>query len=85
MCIQNHWYTQEEEIKTVEAKCKGFPIFDEAFIHCLNQNWELNIDKEAYYGGTFTGNCAHRCMKVFSKKQNETALLKNIKFCRKKM
>ena len=50
--------TQEREIRTVESKCKeGLPIHYGAFICCLDkQLGEMNIHREAYYGGTFTGN-----------------------------
>ena len=57
---------QKKTISTIEDKCKeGFPIYDGPFICCLNERLsEMNIHREAYYGGTFTGNNAHRFLKV---------------------
>ena len=57
---------QEKEIKEVTASCnKGFPVHDGAFIHSLEQELGgMHVHREAYYGGTFTGNSAHRCLKV---------------------
>ena len=40
-------------------------VHDGAFIHSLEQELRgMHVHREAYYGGTFTGNSAHRCLKV---------------------
>ena len=50
----------------MKAQCnEGFPVHDGAFIRELDTRLgEMHIHREAYYGGTFTGNNAHRCLKV---------------------
>ena len=55
-----------EEIKEVTATCKkGFPVHDGAFIRSLEQELgEMHVHRKAYHGGTFTGNSAHRCLKI---------------------
>ena len=57
---------KESEISATEQKCrKGFPIHDGPFIRCLDETLgQLNVHREAYYGGTFTGNNVHKCLKV---------------------
>ena len=42
-----------------------FPLEDGPFIRALDDTLaSINVHREAYYGGTFTGNHAHRCLKV---------------------
>ena len=54
------------EINEVTANCnKEFPVHHGAFIRSLEQELgSMYVHREAYYGGTFTGNSAHRCLKV---------------------
>ena len=43
----------------------GLPVHNGAFICALErQLGEMNVHREAYYGGTFKGNNAHKCLKV---------------------
>ena len=40
-------------------------MHDGAFIRALEEQLgEMHVHREAYYGGTFTGNSAHRCLNV---------------------
>ena len=54
---------QERQISDIDTKCKDvFPTEDGPFIRALDET--LNVHREAYYGGTFTGNHAHKCLSV---------------------
>ena len=40
-------------------------MHDGAFIRSLEEELgQMHVHREAYYGGTYTGNNAHRCLKV---------------------
>ena len=40
-------------------------MHDSAFIRSLDETLgDMHVHREAYYGGTFTGNSAHKCLKV---------------------
>lgn len=58
--------TQEKEITEINEKCKDiFPAEDGPFIRALDETLgTMNVHREAYYGGTFTGNHAHKCLTV---------------------
>lgn len=44
---------------------KGFDVEDGPFIKELEKTLAgLNVHRQAYYGGTFIGNHAHKCLKV---------------------
>ncbi len=44
---------------------EGFPAEDGPFIHALDDALKgMHVHRQAYYGGTFTGNHAHKCLKV---------------------
>ena len=57
---------KQREISTIEEKCKeGFPIHDGSFIRYLDDMLgQLNVHREAYYGGTFTGNNVHKRLNI---------------------
>ena len=59
-------HIQETRIKTTQEKLKKtFPLEDGPFIRALDQALSsMHVHREAYYGGTFTGNHAHKCLKV---------------------
>ena len=45
----------------------AFPTEDGPFVRALDETLaSMNVHREAYYGGTFVGNHAHRCLKVQS-------------------
>ena len=58
--------TQEIQIAELTQRCKEvFPVEDGPFIQALDATLgTMNVHSEAYYGGTFTGNRAHKCLKV---------------------
>ena len=42
-----------------------FPVEDDPFSLALDKTLkEMKVQREAYYGGTFTGNHAHKCLQV---------------------
>jgi hypothetical protein len=42
-----------------------FPIEDGPFIVALDNTLkDMKVHREAYYGGTFNGNHAHKCLQV---------------------
>ena len=44
---------------------KGFSIDEGPFCRALDKALaSVKVCREAYYGGTFTGNHAHKCLKV---------------------
>ena len=57
---------QERQISDIDIKCKDvFPTEDGPFIRALDETLgRMNVHREAYYGGTFTGNHAHKCLSV---------------------
>ena len=57
---------QEKQMKDVkEASKEGFDMEDGPFIKALdNTLGAMNVHRQAYYGGTFIGNHAHKCLKV---------------------
>ena len=52
----------------MKAVCKdAFKLEDGQFIKALEAVLDcINVHREAYYGGTFTGNHANKCLKVFT-------------------
>ena len=43
-----------------------FPVEDGPFIVALDETLkQMKVHREAYYGGTFTGNHAHKCLQVY--------------------
>lgn len=59
-------YSQERRIDETKEACKVvFPLEDGPFIRALDKTLaSMHVHREAYYGGTFTGNHAHKCLKV---------------------
>lgn len=57
---------QDNKICLIKEKCKeGFPLEDGPFVRELDAALaSINIHREAYYGGAFTGNHAHKCLQV---------------------
>ena len=53
-------------MEKLRQECKeGFNTEDGPFCRALDGALaELKVHREAYYGGTFTGNHAHKCLKV---------------------
>lgn len=45
-------------------KCEeGFPLEDGPFVRALDAALDsMHIQRQAYYGGTFIGNHAHKCL-----------------------
>ena len=58
---------KEEKIAQKQEECRGgFSINDGPFCRSLDEALgKLKVHREAYYGGTFTGNHAHKCLKVY--------------------
>ena len=57
---------QESKIQSLTQRSASvFPIEDGPFIVALDRTLkEMKVHREAYYGGTFTGNHAHKCLQV---------------------
>lgn len=64
VCI--YTYTQKRNIQRLREECKeGFDIEDGPFCRALDMALEkFKVHRQAYYGGTFTGNHSHKCLKV---------------------
>ena len=62
---------QEKEKACQEAIVKkGFPVEEGPFVRALDDALQsFNVQRQAYYGGTFVGNHVHRTLKV-KKKMN---------------
>lgn len=58
--------TQDEQLKQCQKEIKkGFEKEDGPFVKCLDTALSsFNVQRQAYYGGTFVGNHVHRCLKV---------------------
>ena len=59
-------YSQEKSITEKNRQCQqGFDMDEGPFCQALDKALaSLKVHREAYYGGTFTGNHAHKCLKV---------------------
>ena len=59
---------QEKEIEELQAQLRdGFNIDDGPFCQGLDEALQhFKVQREAYYGGTFTGNHVHKCLKVLN-------------------
>ena len=54
---------KERQITEKKNQCR--PAFEGPFCRALDDALALfKVHREAYYGGTFTGNHAHKCLKV---------------------
>ena len=63
---------QDEKIANIKQQCKdGFPLEDGPFV--MELDWtlaRLNVQRQAYYAGSFIGNRAHQCLQVLKKLLN---------------
>ena len=59
-------FLKEKEISEKKDLCRqAFDIDEGPFCRALDKALaSCKIHREAYYGGTFTGNHTHKCMKV---------------------
>ena len=59
---------QEKEIEELQSQLReGFSIADTPFCQALDKALKhFKVQREAYYGGTFTGNHVHKCLKVLN-------------------
>lgn len=56
---------QEKRIKALEKKCPQLSKEDGPFVRCLDKALaDFNVERQAYYSGTFVGNHVHRALKV---------------------
>ena len=52
------------EVRIKQQCTDGFDLDDGPFCRVLDETLgKLKVHREAYYGGTFTGNHAHKCLK----------------------
>ena len=61
----NYIYTQEKRMIALQRKNKVFQKEEGPFVHCLDEALaSFNVERQAYYSGTFVGNHVHRALKV---------------------
>lgn len=60
------WSRQEDEIKALEAVLNvGFHKEEGPFVKALDRALaSFNVQRQAYYAGTFVGNHVHRTLEV---------------------
>ena len=57
--------TLETKHSRRERVKKGFPPEEGCFVHALDEALSsFNVQRQAYYGGTFVGNHVHRTLQV---------------------
>lgn len=62
------YLTQTDDIRKLEETLrKGFNKEDGPFVRTLdNVLSSFNVQRQAYYSGTFVGNHVHRCLQVYT-------------------
>jgi hypothetical protein len=66
------YYTQEKKISDLKrASSEEFDIDEGPFCRALDTALgTFKVYREAYFGGTFTGNHAHKCLQVRNRCSN---------------